>query len=132
MFFGACLLLSLSIGLGFYSIGLPLVLPFCGVEMIALGTALWVTHRRSRRQEVVCLGAESVTVEVGTDRPERRYEFRRAWARLVLEPAGGRGTRRLTLRSADGRVELGSFLSDEERESLGRALARYLPLQRER
>ena len=125
VFFGLCVLLSFGIGVAFFVRGLPLVLPFSGIEMLALGIALYLSMRDASRQEVVSIGAHRITVEFGCRRPETLFELSRAWVQVVLErPAGTWHPSRLTLRSHGREIEIGSFLTEDERQALGRELAR--------
>lgn len=125
--FCACVFSTLAAGLAFLSLGAPLVLPFYGLEMAVLGAALYASMLSGSRQEVVVIGPETVVVEQGSRRPERRYEFHRLWAQVVLQrPSRGRG--RLALRSHGREVEIGAFLTDDERFALGRELALRVPL----
>ena len=58
-------LVALAIGLFFTFQGLWLVLPFSGLEMLALGIALYLTSRRVYRHEVITLNQGRVRVEKG-------------------------------------------------------------------
>ena len=61
-------LLALAIGLLFTFGGMWLVLPFSGLEMMALGTALYLTSRKVHRREVITLDSNRVTIEKGVSR----------------------------------------------------------------
>lgn len=124
-FFGVCTLVSLGIGVAFHLRGLPLVLPFSGLEMLALGAALYVSVRRGSRLEVISIGADRVTVERGYRRPREVQHLPRAWIQVVLESPPSRWyPSRLKLRSHGREVEIGAFLTEDERQALGRELAR--------
>jgi uncharacterized membrane protein len=112
---GVCAV-ALLIAVGFVAIGLWPVLPFAGIELTALGVALYVTARRGRYREVVRVTDSRVFVEKGFDRPVHCWEFQRAWCEVVLNPSRSRlYPARLELSSAGVRVELGAFLTDEDR-----------------
>ncbi len=126
--FCACVVSTLAAGLVFLTLGAPLVLPFYGLEMAVLGAALYASMLSGSRQEVVVIGPDVVTVEQGRRRPVRRHEFHRLWAQVVLQgPSRGRG--RLALRSHGREVEIGAFLTEDERIALGRELALRVPLR---
>lgn len=118
---------SLAIGLAYYHIGLKLVLPFCGLEMLALGAALYVTSWRSSIREVVTVNKDSVAVESGRTKPDRRFEFQRLWAQVVLERSRNSWyPSRLLIRSHGRQVEIGRFLNEEERRGLAELLGRII------
>ncbi|MCS3903320.1 putative membrane protein [Methylohalomonas lacus] len=122
---------SLAIGLAYFHIGLTLVLPFCGLEMLALGAALYVTSWRNSIREVVTVDDQSVAVEVGRDKPVERYEFQRSWTKVILEhPPVSWHPSRLLIRSHGRQVEVGQFLNEEERRGLAQLLIRMItPLE---
>ncbi len=127
VFFAAAAMTSLAIALIFTVMGYWPILPFAGLELIALGVALYVTARRGRRREMITITAATVCIEKGLvcgagrvgGGPRCRKEFARAWARVVLsKPVRGWYPSRLTI-GACGVVELiGEFLTDEERRAL--------------
>lgn len=122
---------SLVIGLAYFHIGLTLVLPFCGLEMLALGAALYVTSWRGSIREVVTVDEKSVAVESGRDKPTQRYEFQRPWTQVILErPSISWHPSRLLIRSHGRQVEIGTFLNEEERRGLAAALDKLItPLE---
>ena len=120
---------SISFGIAgiFTAMGYWIVFPFAGLEMVVLGAALYSCSTRAHWCEMVCIGTDTVEVAAGRHRPERRWTFNRHWARIVLNPPRFRGhPSRLLIRSHGKEVEVGSCLSDEEREQLARALDRAM------
>ena len=81
-YLGTCVV-ALVVGLFFSLQGLWLVLPFSGIEMMALGVALYVTSRRVYRREVITLDSKRITIEKGVRRIHQRWEFETSWTRLV-------------------------------------------------
>ena len=68
-------LVAVAVGVFFTLQGLWLVLPFSGLEMLALGTALYLTSRKVYRREVITLDAHTTRVEKGVQpRPDARRE----------------------------------------------------------
>ena len=121
---------SLVIGLAYFHIGLTLVLPFCGLEMLALGAALYVTSWRGSIREVVTVDEKSVAIESGRDKPTQRHEFQRPWTQVILQHSGGWYPSRLFIRSHGRQVEIGRFLNEEERRGLAEALGKIItPLE---
>ncbi len=111
----------------FTAMGMWVILPFAGFEMLGLGAALYCcVHRLSRRETVVVDGDE-VRVSSGHEKPEHSCTFQRAWARVVLSSPCNRGApSRLWIRSHGRQVEIGSFLSDADKGNLARALDRAI------
>lgn len=117
----------LAIGAGFYEIGLTLILPFSGLEVLALGGAFYVCLARGEMREVISVYGRTVVVERGKYCPEARHELQRAWMRVVLEKQAITWyPTRLKLRSHGREIEVGAFLGDDEREEFACELARIL------
>ncbi len=111
----------LAIGLGASALGLPLILPFSGIEALGLGIAFYVSWKRGERREIVGVDGDSVYVEREPD--QYRARFPRYWARIHLEAPGIPWyPTRLILRSHGRAIEIGAFLGEEERQSLARDL----------
>lgn len=103
--------------------GYWVVLPFAGLEMAALGAALYLCAWRAARWEVITVERDHVEIAIGREKPEQTYTFNRHWARVELDaPAINSYPSRLVIRSHGREVEVGTFLSNEERRRLARAL----------
>jgi uncharacterized membrane protein len=117
--FAVLAVICLTVAAGFAAMGYWPILPFAGIEVGALGAALYVTARRGHEAEVVRIGDRSVEIEKGRRRPERRWLFERTWCEVVLsEPRHRWYPRRLAIRSGGEQVELGRFLGEEELEMI--------------
>ena len=101
------------------------VLPFAGLELLALGVAFYLCLARSQWREVVSVNANVVRVEKGRRQAEERWECPSAWARVQLEksPIAWYPSRLLIAYQGRG-VEIGRFLSEDERAALADALRR--------
>ena len=112
---------SLSIGGFFALLGFWPVLPFAGLELVALAAALVVCLRRNRYREVVSFEGEAIRVEVGEvgRGVATRLQLRRSGTRVLIE-RGPHGTSptRLLLSGSGQQVELGRCLTDVERDRL--------------
>lgn len=122
---------SLVIGLAYFHIGLTLVLPFCGLEMLVLGAALYVTSWHGDIREVITVDEKSVAIETGRSRPVVRHEFQRGWTKVILErPPINWYPSRLLITSHGCQVEVGQFLNEEERRGLAEVLIQLItPLE---
>jgi uncharacterized membrane protein len=122
--------LGLSIGLSFCLNGFWPILPFCGLELAALGLALWVTQRRNRYRETLDFSPDRVLVRFGNLGEGRAAEvdWPRYWVRVVLEPGPNRNSHsRLLLTSAGQRLLVARCLTDQEREDLYSRIQELLP-----
>jgi uncharacterized membrane protein len=119
---------TMGIGVACLFVGLPLVLPFSGLEVGALGGALYLSARRGEVREVLTIDERAIAVESGHRSAERRAEFQRHWARVVVERPGACAwyPSRLLLRSHGRQVEVGRFLNEQERQGLALELRRAL------
>lgn len=124
---------GLTIAFGFVLIGFWPVIPFAGLELAALGAALWVSLRRNRYREVVRLQGDEVVVEFGMVGVgvRARMSLPRHWTRVLLIQGASRlAPNRLVLAYAAQRVELARCLTDDEREALAGRLRRALTVSR--
>lgn len=118
---------SLVIATGFVWVGAWPIFPIAGVEILLLGWALKANRRACRRREVVEIDDHYVRVGVGYRSPEQVCSFERAWTHVWVLPSPASNHRdRLLLRCAGKQIELGSFLTDEERSTLAVTLKRLI------
>ncbi|MFT4045555.1 MAG: DUF2244 domain-containing protein [Solimonas sp.] len=109
--------------------GLWPILPFAGLELAALGAALFVSVRRNAYREVIRLAGDAVHIEFGMlgRGASAIVTLSRGWTRAELEAGAHRhAPSRLLLCSAGQRVEIGRCLTEEEREQLYRRLRELL------
>ena len=108
---------TIVIGITFYSMGMTLVLPFSGLEILALGAALYICAWRGGAREVISIDRDHIMVETGRQFPEQREIFKRAWAKVILERSWNSWyPSRLLIRSHGRQIEVGRFLNEQERE----------------
>jgi uncharacterized membrane protein len=120
-------LVSSMIALGFAWVGLWLVLPFAGLEMLVLAVAFYSVLKKSQCREVVYVDHDNVTVQSGRRGPEQQCIFLRAWTQVQLVSPSIRGyPSRLLLRCGGRQVEIGACLTEDEREALGERLNQIL------
>lgn len=99
----------------FWLRGATLVLPFAGIEVLAVGAALVVFARHATDRERMVLGPDRLTVECTLGRRTDHVEFTPAWVRV--EPA--HGDRSLIELSGQGRrIAIGRFIRPELRRAL--------------
>jgi uncharacterized membrane protein len=116
-------LLCFGIAGAFAALGYWLVLPFAGLEMLALAAGLYWAMRGNTYREIITVGEQRICIEIGRRRPEWSWEFPRAWARVRLEAAAGPCDHaRLLISYAGQSCEIGACLGEEDREALAARL----------
>jgi len=106
---------SFAIAGAFWWRGATLVMPFAGIEVLAVGAALLAVARHARDRERVVLEPGRLTVECTLGSRTDQVEFAPAWVRV--EPA--HGDRSLIEISGEGkRVAIGRFVRPELRRAL--------------
>jgi uncharacterized membrane protein len=125
LFFSGMCLVCLGIALMFAARGYWPVLPFAGLELLALGAALVVVLRRNRYREVLWFEGGRVRLECGLvgQGARVRCEWPRSSLRVWLEPGPHPGSAtQLVLASGAQRTVVGGCLTDAERAALARRL----------
>jgi uncharacterized membrane protein len=128
-FLGIMTVVALGIAIVFAVQGFWPILPFAGLELAALGLALWVTQRRNRYREVISVTDEQICIDVGMigQGAQARVEMPRAWASVRIGPGPHRHSpTELTLEYCGQRVSIGRCLTDEERARLAARLRELL------
>ncbi len=118
--FGSLATFSLVVAVGFAAHGAWLILPFAGLEAMALYLAFnWVVRHADDAEQLVIHG-DAVMLAVREEAHTRHYAFNRVWARLVVQ----RRERevRLALCSGSNEVEIGRYLDSSGRQRLAQEL----------
>lgn len=125
--FSSISLVSLGVALSFLLRGYWLILPFAGLELALLATALYLAAWRSSLREVISIHGAEISVERGHRQPEQVRIFPRNWARIELIRPRHRGyPTRLLLRSHGREMEIGGCLNESERRRLAEDLRRWI------
>lgn len=115
--------------------GFWLVLPFAGLEIVALFASFYVVSHAAERCEIVSIDQSLVTIEKGRNRSrlstrggsEQRIEFARGWVKVELAESARRWyPQRLWLGASGRRVEIGGFLAEDEKAELAARLQKML------
>ncbi|HUL93091.1 MAG TPA: DUF2244 domain-containing protein [Burkholderiales bacterium] len=117
-------LVSLGIAIGFAFFGAWPILPFAGVEVLALATAFYLNGRHAADYERIALVEGRLLVEASDAGRIERHEFNPQWLRLE-ERRFGRELH-LMLRSRGNEFEIGRHLDTEQRASLAARMRRSL------
>jgi uncharacterized membrane protein len=110
----------LAIGAAFAAAGAWLVLPFAGLEVLALGAAYLAYARRAADYERIELAAGRLTVEVADAQKTSRYEMEARRARVCVEEDG------VVLRGAGKELRLGRHLDAQRRAEFAGELQKRL------
>ncbi|HXF68111.1 MAG TPA: DUF2244 domain-containing protein [Burkholderiales bacterium] len=116
------LVVPFTIAAAFAAFGAWLVLPFAGLEMLALYCAFRHIERHAGDYELIAVDGERVRVERFEAGRLQRHEFNRYWAQVVAAPDGSR----LALRSHGREIEIGHHMNEEQRLAAARELKRRL------
>lgn len=116
-------ILCFGIAIGFAIQGLWLILPFAGLEILALTIGLYLCCLRNRQLEVITIDDNKLVLEKGENTPSETWEFDRAWVSLELKNSKHHGhPSKLLVRSKGKQIEIGECLTNEERQSLANSL----------
>ncbi len=121
---------ALTVAAGFAVMGFWPILPFAGLELSALGAALWVSLRRNRYREVLVFDEQRVRIGFGWmgQGASAEIDWARGFTRVLLEQGLSRNSHsRLLLTSSGQSVQVGRCLSDDEREQLHGRIKNLLP-----
>jgi len=127
MFFGSLCFVSFAIA-GMLAVqGYWPILPFAGLEMVALGWALKVSLARRFHRQTIIVTDTAVSVASQDRSYCAQVVFPRHWSQVKLRrPASRLHPSRLTIESHGRQCELGSFLTEEERHGLALRLQRLV------
>lgn len=105
-------------------LGAWLMLPFAGLEVVALAAAFLVTARHACDYERIELAGHRLTVEQGVAEQTARFELDARCTRVALE--GGAGRERVLLRAPGAEFEVGRHLDAGTRVEFAAELTRRL------
>jgi uncharacterized membrane protein len=110
-FFATIAAASLTFAIYFAAQGLWPVLPFAGIELAALGWALWASMRRRHWTQTITITDDAIRIATRGPEGERRLVFSRHWASVRLRAPQGWHPSRLFIESHGRACEVGAFLT---------------------
>jgi uncharacterized membrane protein len=114
-------------GVFFWSLGAWPVLPFMGVDFLAVTVAFQLSYRAGRSFEEVEVRPHAILVRrVWPSGRAEEFRFNPAWTKMVAEHDDEQGVTRLWLRSRSEALPVGGFLNPEDRTSFAKALGAAL------
>ncbi len=113
-----CCLSGVTAG-GFALVGAWPVVPFAGLEMLALASALYYVCWKLRYRHVVTLEADKVRIQKGHYHPRQQWCFDRDNTTIqVMTPPHPRDAPQISLCNRGEQVSLGEFLGEEDANTL--------------
>lgn len=113
---------SLIIAVAFALLGAWFVLPFAGLELIALAAALRHLERHASDFEAVRLHDGRLSVEVRDGETCTRQDCAACWMRFFLCRPPESGATRLRFRSHGRQIDVGRWMNEDELEAMAREL----------
>lgn len=121
-FFAGIASVSLTVAMFFVLSGYWPVLPFAGLELGVLGWALWTSLERRHWIQSIDISEDLVVIETRGPAGSTRHAYPRHWAGVKLVGSGSWLPSRLLVGAHGRLLEVGAFLTEEERRSLHRRL----------
>jgi Integral membrane protein len=112
VFFGFLSLICLTFGIGFFFIGATMILPFAGLEVLALILILRANRKWLNQKQALYL--DKLYVELKED--NKKITFDRFLSKFLIEENNSK--KELFIKSNNQKIEIGSFLNQEEKEQL--------------
>lgn len=124
MVFASLIAISFAFGISFAAVGLWMVLPFVGAELIAVGAAFFCYGRHAADFERIEIDRREVSVERVEGARRTRWYLDPRVSRVQVDGSGHQwGTRvRIYLLSPEIKLEIGRHLLEARRRQLGRDL----------
>jgi len=118
---------TLAIGIAFALAGLWLILPFAGLEVIALVWIVYSVAHKCHRIEVIHLGHDKVRVERGYRKPQSSWQSDTFWIRMIIaKQERPWHPLRVFLRGRDDQIEIGAFLNEADKRVLIKELRHFV------
>jgi uncharacterized membrane protein len=112
IFFGFLSILCLTFAIGFFILGATMILPFAGLEIIVLISVLKVNRNWLNQSEKIRLDKLYVKLKKGN----KQITLDRFLSKFSI--VDHKTKKRLFITSGDQKIEIGSFLNEEDKEKL--------------
>ena len=114
--------ISFAVAIGFSLIGAWLVLPFAGIELLAIGYSFYYIHCHSQDYESIVIEGDQISVEKKSYKAVSKMVFNRYWAKVLLRLTPN-GDQMLSLRSHGKEIDFGrSYMTNDQRLELAKQL----------
>jgi len=110
---------SLGAAIAFTALGAWPILPFAGLEMLALATALYYVNWKLQYRHVIMVEEDWVRIDKGHYHPRQRWRFSRRGTGLRITPEQHpRTSPELAVHDRRESVSVGEFLNHEDAHEL--------------
>jgi len=112
LFFGMLSLICITFGVGFFILGAPLILPFAGLEILAL--IIIIKLNRDWSNQLQILSIDKLHVKITNNKRKKIYD--RFLSKFLIQEKNG--AKVILLQSHKEQIEIGRFLTADEKDEL--------------
>lgn len=112
LFFGMLSLICITFGVGFFIVGAPLILPFAGLEILALITIIKLNRDWSNQLQILII--DKLHVKITNNKRKKIYD--RFLSKFLIQEKNG--AKVILLQSYKEQIEIGRFLTADEKDEL--------------
>lgn len=113
-----------SIALGWWLVGVWIILPFAGFEVSLLLLLMYVISRNNLQQQVITMDHNTITVSVGIKKPNRTWKLSRNTSYIEhITPRHPDDTPIIYIHDDSNRIRIGEFLNKPDATLLIERLA---------
>ena len=112
LFFGMLSLICITFGVGFFIVGAPLILPFAGLEILALITIIKLNRDWSNQLQTLTIN--KLHVKITNNKRKKIYD--RFLSKFLIQEKNG--AKVILLQSHKEQIEIGRFLTADEKDEL--------------
>ena len=112
LFFGMLSLICITFGVGFFIVGAPLILPFAGLEILALITIIKLNRDWSNQLQILAI--DKLHVKITNNKRKKIYD--RFLSKFLIQEKNG--AKVILLQSQKEQIEIGRFLTADEKDEL--------------
>ena len=112
LFFGMLSLICITFGVGFFIVGAPLILPFAGLEILALITIIKLNRDWSNQLQILAI--DKLHVKITNNKRKKIYD--RFLSKFLIQEKNG--AKVILLESRKEQIEIGRFLTADEKDEL--------------
>ena len=112
LFFGMLSLICITFGVGFFIAGAPLILPFAGLEILALVTIIKLNRDWSNQLQILAI--DKLHVKITNNKRKKIYD--RFLSKFLIQEKNG--AKVILLQSHKEQIKIGRFLTADEKDEL--------------
>ena len=118
---------GLLIGLIGLVLGYPLILPFCGIEVLAFAAAFYFVQLKGKIREIIKFDGDMIIVKQYLRGKTLSIKANKRWVLVQLQrPTTPLEVLKLYISYSGKTIELGSFLNESEKSRFANLLKRAL------